>query len=300
MNIEEIIKTQKPNLSLKSLKSYIKNIEKILKDTKSNNIEIFKNIEVITKFLDERKSYLTKRNYLNSIIVLLQHDTKAYNKEITLYQKIRDTYNDKYKNIQKTGLKSDKQKENWLSLKQINEIVEHLKQDLTDNQNLQWYFMLLFWLEYPIRNDLAYTEMISKKKYNKLLSAELELKNYFIIDKKPFISISQYKTYNKYGIKKIEINDEIKKILLQYLPINKTKYILYNIKNNSPMSTEDITISFNKLFSKFYPEKRVSTTMLRHIILTERYGKTLEEMKALASTMGHDIGTAHNIYIKKD
>ena len=100
MNIEEIIKTQKPNLSLKSLKSYIKNIEKILKDTKSNNLDVFKNIEVITKFLDERKSYLTKRNYLNSIIVLLQHDTKAYNKEITLYQKIRIMINIKiYKKL---------------------------------------------------------------------------------------------------------------------------------------------------------------------------------------------------------
>ena len=40
--------------------------------------------------------------------------------------------------------------------------------------------------------------------------------------------------------------------------------------------------------------------MLRHIILTEKYGKTLEEMRELAEIMGHDINTAHNVYIKYD
>ena len=39
--------------------------------------------------------------------------------------------------------------------------------------------------------------------------------------------------------------------------------------------------------------------MLRHIILSERYGDVLDEMKVLADIMGHDITTAHSIYIKK-
>ena len=300
MDIENIFKIQKPNLNIKSLKSYISCINKILTDTESDNLKVFKDKTKIIKFLDSRKSYLTKRNYLNSIIVLLQHDTQEYNEEIKIYQDIRDKYNNEYKLQNATGKKTKKQIKNWLSLDKINEIIEHLKQDLTDEQNIQWYFMLSFWMEYPIRNDLQHTEIISLKKYKSLLNAELELKNYFVLTKSPFLSISQYKTYNKYGLKKIIINDNIKKILLNYLPFNKTNHILYNIKNKSSMSSEDITKSFNKLFMKFYPEKKISTTMLRHIILTEKYGKTLEEMRELAEIMGHDINTAHNVYIKYD
>ena len=142
-------------------------------------------------------------------------------------------------------------------------------------------------------------QLLIKKKYDKLLKEELDKQNYLVLHHEPFISISQYKTFKKYGIKKILLNKNIQDILKKYLVHNPTKYILYNIRDKSPMSSEDITLNFNKLFKKYYPEKQISTTMLRHIILSERYGDVLDEMKVLADIMGHDITTAHSIYIKK-
>ena len=300
MNIEKLIRDIKPNLNIKSLKSYINNINIILKETNSDDLSIFKNKKIIIDFLDKKKSFLTKRNYLNSIIVLLQHDNKVYNDEIIYYQNIRDGYNQEYKNNKQNNKKNNKEIANWLTMKQINEIIDHLKQDLSNEQNLIWYFMLNFWVEFPLRNDLQHTEIISKKKYDSLLDEELKIKNYFVLDKEPFISISQYKTFKRYGIKKIIMNQKMKDILLLYLPKNKTKYLLYNIKNKSAMGTDNITHSFNKLFQKYYPEKKISTTMIRHIVLSEKFGNNLLEQKKYCDIMGHDLNTQTNIYIKHD
>ena len=40
------------------------------------------------------------------------------------------------------------------------------------------------------------------------------------------------------------------------------------------------------------------TTLLRHIVLTEKFGKQLQEMEELADMMGHDVSTAQGVYIK--
>ena len=298
-NIEKIIREVKPNITTNTLKSYVNNIKKIFRELEQDNIDIFNELDIIRKYIDTKKSYLTKRNYLNSIIVLLQHDNMKNKEILKEYIKIRDEYNQKYKDDNKDNKKTEKQINNWVTLKELEFIKYDLSKNLDDEQTLIHHFMLSFWLEYPIRNDLHNTLIINRKKYNKLLQEELEKQNYLVLDKIPFISISQYKTFKKYGIKKIMMNDEIQNVLINYLKRNKTKYILYNIKDKSPMTTEDITNNFNKLFHKYYPEKQISTTMLRHIITSEKYGEILQEMKDFADIMGHDISTAHNIYIKK-
>ena len=298
MNIESKIRNIKPNISTSTLRSYVNNLKKLFKEIDENE-DVLKDVDVIKEYINNKKSYLTKRNYLNSIIVFLQSDKEKNIKLIDEYVKLRDEYNNKYKESNKDNMKSDKQIKNWITIKQIEEVKLHLEQDLKSEENRIHHFMLSFWLDYPIRNDLQNTTIINKKKYDKLLKEELDKQNYLVLHHEPFISISQYKTFKKYGIKKILLNKNIQDILKKYLVHNPTKYILYNIRDKSPMSSEDITLNFNKLFKKYYPEKQISTTMLRHIILSERYGDVLDEMKVLADIMGHDITTAHSIYIKK-
>ena len=44
--------------------------------------------------------------------------------------------------------------------------------------------------------------------------------------------------------------------------------------------------------------KNISTDLLRHIYLTEKYGKVQEEMKTDSEAMGHST-TEQALYIKK-
>ena len=42
----------------------------------------------------------------------------------------------------------------------------------------------------------------------------------------------------------------------------------------------------------------MGSTLFHHIVLTEKFGKQLQEMESLADTMGHDVQTAQGVYIK--
>ena len=46
--------------------------------------------------------------------------------------------------------------------------------------------------------------------------------------------------------------------------------------------------------------KSISTTMLRKIYLSSKYGKVKEEMEKDAKVMGHSTGVAQSVYIKKE
>ena len=44
--------------------------------------------------------------------------------------------------------------------------------------------------------------------------------------------------------------------------------------------------------------KNVGSTLLRHIVLTEKFGQQLQEMEDMADVCGHEVSTAHKVYIK--
>ena len=75
------------------------------------------------------------------------------------------------------------------------------------------------------------------------------------------------------------------------------EYILVNVKNGEPMSSLNITQTLTRIFKTHF-NKNVSTTLLRHIVLTEKFGKQLQEMEQMADVMGHNISTAQSVYIK--
>ena len=63
------------------------------------------------------------------------------------------------------------------------------------------------------------------------------------------------------------------------------------------MSSANITASFNQLFQMFF-NKNFSSNMFRHVVLSEKFADTLNEMDELSETMGHSRGTAQNYYVK--
>ena len=84
------------------------------------------------------------------------------------------------------------------------------------------------------------------------------------------------------------------KALREWLKVSPNPdFVLVNVKTGSPMSSLQITQNLTRLFKTHF-DKSVGTTLLRHIVLTERFGKQLQDMEALAD-MGHDVQTALRI-----
>jgi hypothetical protein len=74
------------------------------------------------------------------------------------------------------------------------------------------------------------------------------------------------------------------------------KYLFVNIKGD-PLSSSSFTHKLNRIFMKRFGVP-ISSTLIRKIYLTGKYGKVLEEMKDDSKVMGHSLGTQQKIYIR--
>jgi predicted metallo-beta-lactamase superfamily hydrolase len=126
--------------------------------------------------------------------------------------------------------------------------------------------------------------------------------NYLSLDDNEFI-FNVFKTSKKEGQVKIKFNDDMKHVINQYLkfhPLVKGKKLAKT--SNIPFlvyfdgkefdKVNSITRILNKIF-----DKKVGSSMLRHIFLSDKYGDTLKEQQKDAKMMGHTVETQKE-YIK--
>jgi len=85
---------------------------------------------------------------------------------------------------------------------------------------------------------------------------------------------------------------EFNKILKKWVTANPTDYLLFSSVEKK-LEPSQVTRMIGNILGK-----NISTDLLRHIYLTEKYGKVQEEMKNDSEAMGHDTQT-QALYIKK-
>ncbi len=316
MNLEELIKKNKENASQTSIDTYIANL-KILHNLIEGNKEI-KNLDFLKdydKVLEvlNKKAKTTLKNYLVAVVVAIQKDKK--------FENIIEKYNKKIKELQENIMdnyeeqeKSQSQSENWIEYTEILKLLKKLKSDtkpyleadpnkLTNKQKIliQQYLLLYLYSGVafdPVRNDFA--NMIILNKDN---NTEPD-KNYLILNKtNSYFKLNEYKTKKYNGEKLIKFSDKtLKKLIINWLDITGSKYLLINVKDGSPMSANGITKNLNSLFQT-YKNKTVSTSLLRSIYISHKYNNnnmTLKEKNKLATNMTHTKKTAELMYAKVD
>ena len=92
----------------------------------------------------------------------------------------------------------------------------------------------------------------------------------------------------------MEVPKQLNDLLKKWIKINEREYMLYS-SNGNKINPPQITRILNKIFGK-----KISTSMLRHIYLSDVYKDIPEINKTenLASDMGHSVSTAME-YIKR-
>tara|TARA_R110000803_G_scaffold160802_1_gene224649 strand:+ start:98 stop:1063 length:966 start_codon:yes stop_codon:yes gene_type:complete len=310
MDFQKIIKEARPNIKDSSIKMYTQNLKKILGDSKDHK-PLLKFDEIEKKL--EGKSDNTKRNYYNAIIVLLQA-SKTPPKILRKYETVRDELNEKYDKNSTAGL-SDKQKENFIELELIENMLVKMKKEILlkklnkkdlkdftkdDKELYDAYFLFSSYIQLPLRNDLAMTKIITKHQYNDLDEKEKEQNNYLVLAKKNFfLSLNNYKTSKKYNEKIIEIPKSLMSIYRPY--INKQRefgYILTK-KNGDPITKNYLTQFFQKI-SKKYLKKNISSVMMRKIVLSNKFASVNKEKSDMAHITGHSVATMDKHYIKQE
>ena len=285
--LQEKIKENRPNLGPSSIKTYISILSNLYKKLNGDgNIEWFeRENDEILKYLDDKNNQ-TQKTTLSALFVLT--NLKEYQ---TVMNTIMKKVNDDYKN-QKMN---EKQKDNWISVNEIEEKYNLLSADANLmlnkkkilNENVLMEFLLMSFLSgviIPPRRSLDYSEM-------KIRNYDVKIDNYYKANKFYF---NKYKTVKTYGMQILDVPKELNNVLKKWIKINTNDYMLYS-SNNNKISCPQITRILNKVFGR-----KISTSMLRHIYLTDVYKNVpqLSKMEILADEMGHSVSTAME-YIKR-
>lgn len=307
----DIFKKSRPNAKESTIKLYTANIMKLMKLFDTDNLNFLKNHNEVENKL-EKLHYTTKRNYLNAIVVYLMGD-KEDKELIEQYVDMRDKLNKQYEDEQATGVISDKQKDNFVDISEVNKMIEEMKNEIKDKnlfikknedlkpkekQLIQVYTLFSIYTRLPLRNDLAGMSVINKRDYNKLSDEDKKEHNYMVINKNNmYMVLNQYKTSSKYKELNIDIPKDLEKILRQYIKINGMG-VLFKSGTGTPLSRNALTQLLIKTTKK-YMGKSISSTMLRKIYLSSKYSAVKEEMENDSKIMAHSVDVAQSTYIKK-
>lgn len=316
-NVSEDIQKARPNVKPNTVKQYQVNLKKLQKLYDTDNYDFLsKPDNVMDKIKDLH--YLSQRNILNAIVVLLMalnHDEK-YDDLLITYGDLRDELNDKYSDEQKSGVISDKQSKNFTDIesvyKMINDMAEDLKpikkkskDDLTkkEKQLLQAYTLFNIYSRMPMRNDLAGMTAINQAAYKKLSEEDKKENNYLIVPSKGnlYFVLNQYKTSKKYKELDLPIEDKnLRKILRYYLKMSGTERggVLFKTSTGKPLTRTELSKVLLK-YSNKYMGKSISTTLLRKIYLSSKYGDMKKELEKDNKVMAHSMNVALESYVKK-
>ena len=317
--ITEAIKKSR-NLKESSVKAYVFNLQK-LHDKMFNHkniqdLDFLKDTTEVIETLNDLK-LSSRKTYLAAIVVALATQEEKYEKPLKEYRELMMDHIQEYKGIQEEQSKSDSQKENWTSMASIKKVPRRYKKELVDRKIFdkdpkdvnkkemdliqKWLVSSLYVLDDanpPPRNDFTPMKVISFKQFTDIPDGEKEKNNYLVIQSrnKKFFSLGEYKTDKTYGLKRIDLGSKLNSVINIYQKFNPGEYLIYNSRGG-PMTPNGLTKYLNKTFEPT-GKKNISSTMLRHIYITEKLGgPTLKEKKALAEKMGHSVAT-QEIYKK--
>jgi hypothetical protein len=208
--------------------------------------------------------------------------------------------------------KTDKQSENWVDWAEIKVICGNYRKKMLEysvkktitpseyNHLLQYVVLSLYVYIQPRRNQ-DYLNMMVVKKWRNDLPTDI---NYLDLAGSRFV-FNKYKTFKKYGAQTIEIpNTEeapLMDVLMTYLkfqPLFKTAKakdavpFLVTADGKALTAVNAITRILNKIFGK-----KVGSSMLRHIFLSDKYD--IKEMEEDAEAMGHSVSEQRK-YLRKE
>jgi hypothetical protein len=318
MNIlEEIFENKEIGNSSKKL--YIANLKRLNNNEIPKNFKFLNNLEEIQEKISKYKPN-TRRSYIISIVSLLKvlkEKQKKYKKLYDDYYVILEQLNNELKD---QTTKTDNEKTNWISQTEIRELLDTKMEILESVKNLKkvneeqyndlldLVILALFVLQKPRRNRDYQLMKVVKKHKEEYGTTD----NFLCLNSNTFV-FNNYKTAKTYSTQTQAIDEKMREIIDVYMKFHPLKNRLKEANNTTtlflvkfdgePLLTDNsLTRRLYKIFGK-----KVGSSMLRKLYLTDKYGDKMNEVKEImdemnedTSAMGTSNNTALNNYIKKN
>jgi hypothetical protein len=273
----------KPDMKPSTLKTYTSLLSSLYLEDHSKNSDVdfdwFKN-HIRVKELIINRPLASQKTIFSGLMSIAPLDTYREN-----IMEIKQIQNENIADQEKTP----KQEENWLNwtdiVKTIGTASENMKPifakkewDDNDLSEVSSYMLLSlasgFYI--PPRRSTDWSEM-------KIRNYDTDTDNYY---EKGVFHFNNYKTFDTYGKHKIRITGNLKELMKIMIKRNPHDYLLVNT-NGTKLFTSSITQRLNK----FFGDKKISTSMLRHIYMSKIHENTpsLRRLKKIAKDMGHSV-----------
>ncbi len=292
-----------------SISKYMEILLKMNNGNKFTSLGFLRDKRIVDAKLSD-KSDATKKTALSVIVSILKLlDVKAYKPVLTQYFDEMQKLASEKKAFDSKNEKTEKQTKNWLDWPQLvniyNERTDEVKSlfnkrrlDESEFNKLQdWFVMGLYMLTPPRRNkDYQLMYILDNPPNN---STEI---NYLDMHNKRFI-FNNHKTNKMKAFEHQEVSIPadlltVIKTYLKHYPVDIKKNVpvplLVDFKNKNLNQVNDITRVLNRAFGS---KRKISSTMLRHIYDSFKYGDVLKEMKKDAIDMAHSLSMQKD-YIK--
>ena len=295
MNIIEVLKSNRPNLSASSLKTYnsvlTSLMKKIVDPDEVFDIKLFDNVKKIMPVVEVMKN---PKTLLAALFVLTEKPE---------YKVVMDKKIEEHNDEEKLQTKNEKQETNMITKTEVHALLNNMKNKVSviyKNNDVSSKSINVL-VNYILLCLVSGVYMEPRRSMDwVLMKTKLEddtAYNYYDKKNNKFI-FNKYKTSKTYKQQAESVPKELSKIINKYIgyvkDINKTDFLLFNISNNG-LTAPEIAMRLNKMFGK-----NISTSMLRHIFLSDKFASmpSIIELQKTASAMGHSIPQMLE-YIKK-
>ncbi|NBX49506.1 hypothetical protein EBT25_06090 [bacterium] len=299
--MDKILLANRPKLSPGSLKTYMSILTNLEKQTALPLKTPEEVIEYHKEIIDHLKDVPgnVRKTRLSALVVFIEN-AKGADKVLKTFREQMTSDNTQYKKqIDKQEL-TERQKEGFIPLSEVmekyhaleKEVLPLMKKDALDAREfvrVQLYVLLSCLLLIEPRRSLDYTEF-------KIRNVDETKDNFMKMTKRvPSFVFNQYKTANKHGQQSQDIPPKLYKIVKRWTELNPHDYLLMNTKQSNKITSTQLTQFLHGFFGK-----PISTSLLRHIYLTDKYKAipALVEMQETAKAMGHTVEEALR-YVKK-
>lgn len=303
--LEEVFKDKKITDSSKKL--YCSNLKRLNGGLEVKDFKFLSNIEKIGEIVKDSKPN-TQRNYyivICSVLGELKKTNKKYEKLYNTYYAILSQLNATLKD---QTAKTEVENENWISQQAIHnkltskmEILKEINKKRKINKEqferlLDLIILGLYTLQPPRRNIDYLNMFIINNPYN--VEEHGTTKNFLDLVNKKFI-FNNYKTAGTYKTQIVSINDELFNIIKLYIKLRGLKEsnipFLVDYEENPIMESNALTKKLNNIFDG----KKIGSSMLRKLYLTNKYSDVMNEMKEDVKDMGTSSNVAQTNYIKQ-
>ena len=316
MQTMDILKVARPNAKESTLKQYIALLTKIQKKFESSSWDFLNDPEEVKSKLEDLH-FTSQRNTYNAIGVLLMalnHDNSK-DELIDIYSKMRNELNERYVTEQQSGQISEKQKSNFAEKSEVENMISAMETEIkkrklksighdkltnADRELLTVYTIYQMLIRLPTRNDMAGMVLANKTLLKKTHDDIQEKTNYLLVEKgKMSIILNDFKTKKTYGRTVLDVEKDLEKIFRMFIKATALKpgSIIFKSSINKPLSRNGISQLLLKT-SKNMIGKAISTTIMRKVVVSDKFLEKNEEQEKMAKIMGHDVNTQNLVYVK--